>query len=265
MRRHLPLVFVFLLLLSCATTGPGGKQSLILIPTSQEVAIGAGMAAQVEATEQVLSDQQWQAYITEVGEKIVAVCDRHDIEYRFRVIESDQVNAFAAPGGFIYFYTGLLKEMNNEAELAAVVAHEISHVVARHSSKRLQAAMGVALAYELAFGEDGGGEALGTAINLGMGLVFAKYSRDNEREADQYGIHYMVEAGYDPRGALGMFDKLAALGGQGAPNVFEQLASSHPDTQERIANAKAQIAKLGQQPGGYSGETKYQGMLARLK
>ena len=264
MRKYVPLVLILLLLLSCATTGPGGKQSFILIPTSQEVAIGAGMAAQVEATEKLLDDQQWQAYITEVGESIVAVCDRHDIEYHFKVIESDQVNAFAAPGGFIYFYTGLLKEMDNEAELAAVVAHEISHVVARHSSKRLQAALGVALAYELAFGDDGGGEALGTAINLGMGLVFAKYSRDNEREADQYGIYYMQQAGYDPRGALGMFDKLAALGRSGAPNVFEQLASSHPDTEERITNAKAQIAKMGQ-VGGRTNESRYTTMLARLK
>lgn len=265
MKRSLPLVLILLLLLSCATTGPGGKQSFILIPSSQEVAIGAGMAAQVEATEKVLDDQQWQAYLTEVGDKIVSVCDRRDIEYRFRVIDSDQANAFAAPGGFIYFYTGLLKEMDNEAELAAVVAHEISHVVARHSTKRLQAAMGVALAYELVFGgDDSSSAALSTAINIGMGLVFAKYSRDNEREADNYGIYYMDKAGYDPRGALGMFDKLAALGGRGGANVFEQLVSSHPDTQERIANAKSQISAM-RPTGGATNETRYKSMVARLK
>jgi len=114
-RCSFALIILTVLLVSCATTGPGGKQSLVLIPTSQEVAIGAGMAAEVEATETILADQVWQDYVTEVGEKIVAVCDRRDIGYRFRVIESDQVNAFAAPGGFIYFYTGLLKQMDDES------------------------------------------------------------------------------------------------------------------------------------------------------
>jgi predicted Zn-dependent protease len=127
------------LLLSCATTGPGGKKSFVVIPTSQEVAIGAGMAEEVEKTQKVLRDSSWQTYLNEVGQKIVTVCDRTDIEYRFTVIESDQINAFAAPGGFIYFYTGLLSRMENEAEMAAVMAHEISHVVARHGVKRLQA------------------------------------------------------------------------------------------------------------------------------
>ncbi|MEE8575827.1 MAG: M48 family metalloprotease, partial [candidate division Zixibacteria bacterium] len=125
-----PLLLTFLF--SCATTGPGGNKSLVLLPSSYEVEIGAGMAEQVEGSETVLKDAQWQAYLTEVGDRIVRVCDRTDIKYQFKVIKSDQVNAFAAPGGFIYFYTGLLRLMDNEAEMAAVVAHEVSHVVARH-------------------------------------------------------------------------------------------------------------------------------------
>ncbi|UCD64410.1 MAG: M48 family metalloprotease, partial [Candidatus Zixiibacteriota bacterium] len=240
------LMSLLALLLSCATTGPGGKQSFIIIPTSQEVSIGAGMAQQVEETEKLLEDSLWQDYLNEVGQKIAAVSDRKDIEYHFKVIESDQINAFAAPGGYIYFYTGLLREMDNEAEMAAVVAHEISHVVGRHSIKRLQAALGVAAAYQLVFGEEGASDVLNAAIGIGMGMLFADYSRDNEREADQYGIIYMTKAGYNPMGALGMFEKLAALGGGGEYSVFEKLAASHPATQERIANAKTQIA--GMQP-----------------
>jgi len=258
-------IVLSILILSCATTGPGGKTSLIIIPSSQEVAIGAGMAEQVEQSEKVLDDPVWQSYLNECGQKIVAVCDRRDITYQFRVIESDQINAFAAPGGYVYFYTGLLREMDNEAEMAAVMAHEISHVVARHGIKRLQTALGVATAYQLVFGEEGGSQVLNVAINVGLSLLFADYSRDNEREADSYGIHYMVKAGYHPDGAIGMFEKLAALGGGGDQGVFEKLASTHPATKERISNARAQIAGMQPLPPGVTlGKTKYQEMLKRL-
>lgn len=252
-------------LLSCATTGPGGKTSLIFIPASQEIAIGEGMAKQVETEEKVLNDQEWQAYINEVGQKIVKVCDRQDIQYQFKVIESDQINAFAAPGGYVYFYTGLLKEMENEAEMAAVMAHEISHVVARHSVKRIQAAMGVTLAYELVFGESGSSQALDAAIGIGMGLSFASYSRSNEREADEFGLVYLVKAGYNPQGAVTMYEKLAAMGG-GDRSVFEQLSSTHPDTQERINNAKNQIDGMKPLAGNLQFNTdRYAKMKARLK
>ncbi len=252
-------------LLSCATTGPGGKKSLIIIPTAQEVAIGAGMAEEIARTEKVLDDSLWQAYLDEVGQKIVAVCDRRDIEYNFTVIESDQVNAFAAPGGHIYFYVGLLREMGNEAEMAAVVAHEISHVVARHGVKRLQAALGVAAAYQLAFGGEGAEAVIDAAIGLGMNLAFAGYSRSNEHEADSYGIHYMVKSGYDPNGALGMFEKLAALGDSGSSNTYERLARSHPETRERISNAQSQIAGMQPlRPGLVMNGERYQQMLGRL-
>ncbi len=262
--RVVPFLIVAALFLSCATTGPGGKKSFVIIPSSQEVAIGAGMAEEVEKAEKALQDSSWQAYLNEVGQTIVAVCDRTDIVYHFTVIESDQVNAFAAPGGYVYFYTGLLRRMDNEAEMAAVLAHEISHVVARHGVKRLQAALGAGLAYELVFGSDPSA-AVETAIQVGMGLVFSGYSRDNEREADRFGIHYMVQAGYDPNGAIGMFEKLAALGGEGYSNVFEQLAASHPETQERIANARAQIVEMQPLPANLTmGAQRYLQMLKRL-
>ncbi|MCH9024180.1 MAG: M48 family metalloprotease [candidate division Zixibacteria bacterium] len=264
-KHILLLIIVSLYFCSCATTGPGGKKSLIIIPTSQEVAIGSGMAEEVSKTEVTLPDSVWQNYLNEVGQRIVRVSDRKDIEYHFTVIESDQINAFAAPGGFVYFYTGLLREMNSEAEMAAVMAHEISHVVARHGIKRVQSAMGVQLAYALVFGGDDAGAAVNAGIGLGMGLLFADYSRGAEREADQYGIHYMIKAGYDPAGAVDMFETLGRLGGERSGNVFEKLVSSHPETQERIANAKSQISKQQPLPKHLSlGKEKYQLMLKRL-
>ena len=264
----LGVLLLGVILLGCATTGPGGKQSLIIVPENQEIAIGAGMAKEVETTEKVLNDSLWQAYLNEVGQKIVKVSDRSNLEFHFTVIESDQINAFAAPGGYVYFYTGLLKGMESEAEMAAVMAHEISHVVGRHGIKRLQSALGVTLAYQLVFGSDGSSsETMNAVINVGMGLLFADYSRENEREADEFGIHYMVKAGYNPQGAVTMFNKLATLGGQqGEASVFEKLSSSHPETQERISNAVNQIEEMKPLPCNLDfGTTKYEQMKKRLK
>ncbi|MGH8016375.1 MAG: M48 family metallopeptidase, partial [Candidatus Zixiibacteriota bacterium] len=146
-----------------------------------------------------------------------------------------------------------------------VMAHEISHVVGRHSIKRIQSAMGVALAYQLVFGGNNPSAAVDAAIGIGMGLAFAGYSRDAEREADQFRIHYMVKAGYNPQGAVAMFETLARLGGSGQSGVFEKLASSHPETQERIANAKRQIAEMSPLPQGLTDDqSRYETMVKRL-
>jgi predicted Zn-dependent protease len=265
MKRCLILtVAVGLLFCACVTTGPGGAKSFIIIPTSQEVAIGQGMAEQLSQTEKSLPDSAWQAYLNQVGQKIVAVCDRKDLQYRFTVVQDDQVNAFASPGGYVYFYTGLLRQMDNEAELAAVMAHEISHVVGRHGIKRLQMVLGVSLAYELAAG-DKNSKALETAVGVGMNLVSAQYSRDDERQADDYGMTYMIRAGYDPNGMVTMFNKLAALGGSGSADVFEKMLASHPDTQDRIAYAKTRISSMQPMPSHLTLETaKYQQMRSRL-
>ena len=142
------------------------------------------------------------------------------------------------------------------------MSHEISHVVARHGAKRLQAAMGASLAYELVMGKSDS-KAFQTAVNVGMSLLFAGYSRENEREADEYAVTYMVRSGYDPAAMETMFDKLAASGSES--NAFEKLVSSHPETQERIANTKAAIARHKPMPTNLTmGRDRYQQMKKRL-
>lgn len=150
--RKVFIGFLFLIL-SCATTGPGGKKSLILIPTSTEVEIGREVSSGVESTEKLLNNQRVQNYVNDIGQKIVKVCDRRDIKYTFKVIDKAEVNAFACPGGFIYIYTGLIKIMDNEAQLAAVLAHEVGHIVARHSVKRLQAVYGYSILMDVLLGD----------------------------------------------------------------------------------------------------------------
>lgn len=241
------LVAATLLLLSCATTGPGGKKSLIFISTNQEIAIGREMDQQVRESEAVLDDPLWQNYITNLGQRIVAVSDRSDLPFSFTVIESDQVNAFAAPGGYVYFYTGLLREMDTESELAAVMAHEISHVVARHSIVRVQSVLGISVLMELALGE--GSDNAKALAGAALGIVMSGYSRSQETEADNFGVTYMTRAGWHPNGMVNMFEKLKALSGHKEMGFFEMLAASHPDTDSRIAATQQQIRGMASLSG----------------
>jgi predicted Zn-dependent protease len=160
-------------------------------------------------------------------------------------------------------YTGLLKLMDSEAELAAVTAHEVSHIVARHGVKRLQQALGLSVLIELVTGKSDS-KTLETAIALGLSIALSGYSRSNEREADSYGIHYMTAAGFNPRGAVNMFEHLAEAS-PGKRNFFENMFASHPETQERISNVKAQMADMSAQALSRDlGESRYRQMKKRL-
>jgi predicted Zn-dependent protease len=257
------LTLILAALLSCATTGPGGKKDIIIISDSQEVGLGQQFDTQVRSESKVFADQQWQEYFNEVGQTIVDVCDRKNIEYHFTVIESDDINAFATPGGYVYIYTGLLKLMESEAELAAVTAHEVSHIVARHGVKRLQQALGLSVLLELVTGESDS-KTLETAIALGLSIALSGYSRSNEREADEFGIHYMTLAGFNPQGTSSMFERLASVS-PGQRNFFENMFATHPETNERISNAKAQMRQYSDEILSRDiGESRYKQMKTRL-
>jgi len=236
------LVIIGLVICSCATTGPGGKKSFILISDEQEIGLGQSVSEQVLQQEKPLADSVWQAYLTEVGQKIARVSDRSTLPFHFTVLENDQINAFATPGGYLFFYTGILRMMESEDELAAVMAHEISHVVARHSVKTIQAYYGGAIALDLILG-DKSEDLVGQVTGLVFNLALQGYGRSNEHEADEYGLLYMKNAGYNPQAMVTMFDKLAALSGdQGDRGWFENLVATHPETKERIARMKTRIA-----------------------
>jgi predicted Zn-dependent protease len=252
------------LLVSCVTTGPGGQKSFLMFGSDYEVALGADANAQILEQEKLLEDSIWQGYVSEIGQRIVKVCDRTDIAYSFGVIDSDQVNAFALTGGYIYFYTGLLRLMESESQLAAVMAHEISHVVARHGMKRVQKALIAQMGYAVVFGNSESSEVRDAALGLSLGMLFSEYSRAAESEADEYGILYMKNAGYNPNGAVEMFEHLGKAG-EKDPNMFEKLTSSHPETKDRINRAQAQIQGFGALPTSLAdGAARYQQMKKRL-
>ncbi len=240
-------VFLFMVLLTslifhCATTGPGGRKSVILISTEQEVSIGKEMAQQVEKDYKILNDVEVQNYVARVGNKLALVSDRTDLQYHFKVIESKEINAFAAPGGYIYIYTGLLKLMDSEAELAGVLGHEVGHVVARHGARRLQQVIGINILLDISLGKSS--EAVKQGVTLGIGLMLQGFSRENELEADYDAVYYLPKAGYNPQGMVNLLKKLNELDKSGH-NVIEKLASDHPPTVKRIEYAQQNIDSLG--------------------
>jgi predicted Zn-dependent protease len=241
--KKVGLLIVFLLFLSCATTGPGGRKSLILISSNEEISIGQKMAAQVDSTEKVLPDNEVQDYVNGVGQKIAHVSDRKDLPFHFRILESKEINAFATPGGYIYVYSGLLKILDDEAELAGVLSHEISHVVARHGVKKLQQVLGVQVVLSIALGSSS--QLSQDLVSTSIGIILQGYSRDNEFEADQFGTFYMEKAGYNPEGMAELLGKLDKLSDK-APTFFEKLSASHPPTKERIARVEKEITGFGE-------------------
>jgi beta-barrel assembly-enhancing protease len=236
-----------------------------LVPVKTEIELGQELATQIEAQETVLTDATVQKYVSEVFDGLVAFSsqDRPQIPFRVRVVDDhQQVNAFALPGGPVYVYTGLLLLATDEAELAGVLAHELGHVVARHSANRLATQTGLALLTSMALGEQSA-ELTQLAANVLSSSTMAAFSREDEREADRYGLRYAAAAGYDPAGLETFFGKLLQLEGGQQGGVFEGLLASHPQTRERIDALRGRIQQGGH-AGGKLERERYQTMRNRL-
>jgi len=228
--------------LSCATTGPGGKKSVILISESDELSIGQKMDAQIRTEKPIVTDRTINDYVNRTGQKIARLSDRPNLQWHYTVVDAKDVNAFAVPGGYVYVYTGLLRQLDSQAQLAGVLAHETSHVVERHSVKQIQEGMGAQVLASLIFG--GSGQATQAAVGVGLALVQRGYSRKMEEEADYDGVIYMARAGYNPEGMAQVMDKLAKLSSSGE-GFWENLASDHPPAAKRAEAVRAQIKSQG--------------------
>ncbi|MCP4728361.1 MAG: M48 family metalloprotease, partial [bacterium] len=214
-----------------------------IFSSDQEVNMGLEFSKEIENQVKMLDNDEWQDYINEVGNSIVGVCDRQDIEYTIKIVDdSSTVNAFALPGGFVYLYSGLLIKADNEAEIAGVIAHEIGHIVGRHGMKKLTSIYGYQLVISLALGTDSRQlERMVADVIVGAGML--KYGRQNEFEADRYGINYTYAAGYDPDGLVTFFEKLGELHNS-EPTALEKMLSTHPMPKDRISNARTLITNL---------------------
>ena len=235
------LSFVFLV--GC-TTNPatGEKQFTALLSPKQEALVGAQEHEKIQATYGEFVSGPLAEYVRDIGYKIAVNTELEDVQYQFFVLDSPVVNAFALPGGYIYVSRGLLALANNEAELAAVIAHEIGHVTGRHAAERVSqnflSSLGATI---LSAAVDVPG--IGNAAGLGSELYIKSYSRDQEHEADGLGVRYLARAGYDP-GAMASFlssleahDALEAkLAGRLGKRAFSYF-STHPRTQDRIESS----------------------------
>lgn len=244
------------LLAGCTTNAATGESQLATIMSAEDEA-QAGAAAHpkiVAAYGGVYSDDRVGEYVALVTSRIGKGSDRPDIAYRVTVLNSPVVNAFALPGGYVYVTRGLLALVDDEAELAGVLGHEIGHVIARHGAQRQTAALGASVIGAV-LGAVVGSQAVNQVVGLGGQGLLAGYSRDQEYEADALGVRYLARAGYDPY-AQGDFlavmeeqRKLQAfVTGQKYDNSADWLAS-HPATPERVAAARAHAADTGVLPG----------------
>ena len=211
----------------------------------REIALGKGLAQEVERTSKLIDDPVVVEYVNRVGQNLVRNSDAR-VPFTIKVIDSDEVNAFALPGGFFYVNSGLILRAQEESELAGVMAHEISHVIARHGTKQATKGemMQLATIPLILLGPGGwAGYGIYQALNLAIPLSYLKFSRDDEREADYLGIQYMYKAGYDPNSYVTFFERIQA-DEKRRPGSIPRLFSTHPPTPERIELAQKEIARV---------------------
>jgi len=233
---------------ACSVNPVTGQRELSLISEQQEVALGAEASQQVAQQLGLVEDDALQQYVADLGRRLAATSERPDLPWQFAVVDDPTPNAFALPGGYIFVTRGLASLLTSEAELAAVLGHEIGHVAARHSVSQMSRAqlaqlglgLGVILSPEIA--------QLGDLLGSGLQLLFLKYGRDDERQSDELGFRYMLAAGYDVDEMDDVFRALLAAGEQAGASPLPGWLSSHPTEAERIATAEQRAASLTDRP-----------------
>src|SRR5262249_25217280 len=219
------------------------KGTINFVSLDREIAMGRDMAQQVEQESKLLKDPVINEYVNRVGQNIVRNSDAK-VPFTIKVIESDEINAFALPGGFFYVNSGLILAADDEAELAGVMAHEIAHVAARHGTEQESKGQLVNFAsLPLIFVAGPIGYGIQQAANLLVPLGFLKFSRSMEEEADYLGIQYLYKTGYDPSAMVRFFEKLQAKE-KAKPGSMSKLFSTHPPTGNRIAKVEDAITTV---------------------
>src|SRR6201998_2628817 len=216
-----------------------------LYSLEREIALGKGLAQEVERSSKLIDDPTVTEYVNRVGQNLVRNSDAR-VPFTIKVIDSDEVNAFALPGGFFYVNSGLILRAQEESELAGVMAHEISHVTARHRTKNATKGelMQLATIPLILLGPGGwAGYGIYQGLNLAIPITYLKFSRDAEREADYLGLQYMYKAGYDPNSYVTFFERIQA-DEKRRPGTIPKVFSTHPPTPERIENTQKEIARI---------------------
>ena len=236
MKKQLILICLSASLLisnSCAVNPVTGKKQLVLMSESQEIAMGAATDPEIVAQYGRYEDKILQDFITQKGNEMAAISHRPDLKYEFKIVDSEVLNAFAVPGGYVYFTRGIMAHFNNEAEFAGVLGHEIGHITARHSvSQQSKAILGqvgligsMILVPQVAeFAEP---------LSEGLGLLFLKFGRDAERQSDELGVEYSSKIGYDAKEMAGFFNTLERQSSGSESAELPDFLSTHPNPGDR--------------------------------
>jgi beta-barrel assembly-enhancing protease len=260
-KRNTSLLAVVLATFLAAGCGSGGG-NFNLISVEEEWQMGAQLSQEVARQVRFNNDPAVNAYVRNMGQRIVAQAAPpfNQLPWQFHVVQDDAINAFAIPGGHVYVNTGLINNSDNASELAGVMAHEISHVLARHSTEQLSRQYGLSAIAGAVLGQNPSTLAA-IAAQIAAGGAMASFSREAEREADEIGSHAMAAAGYNPLGMATMFEELLEHR-QGQPGRVEQFFSTHPLTENRVRDARARAQQLGSR--GVTDEREFQEIKRRV-
>jgi len=242
MNRFYKIILVVLLFIfsGCATYyNPVTKKvEYTFYSEKDEIDMGVAMDKKLQKELKIVSTP---AKIEEIGQKIANACDRPNLKYTFRVVEGEDINAFSIPGPFVYIYTGLLKNAEDD-EIACVIGHEIGHICARDGVHRLQTQLLYSIPAAVLL-SNARSEAIQKSVDTIFNLTMLKYSREDELRADALGVIYAYRAGYKPEGMITFFRKLQEIEKKN-PKIIPAFLSDHPDIEERIKNVQATITNL---------------------
>lgn len=260
-RRSFIVSVFFIIAHGCAVNPVTGKRELSIISPEQEVSMGKKnyIPYQQQQGGAYSVDPNLSRYVTDVGKKLVAVSDRPGLPYEFAVINNSVPNAWALPGGKIAVNRGLLTLLEDEAQLAAVLAHEIVHAAAKHSVQKMQQDMILGITIQAASAatqNTGYGDTIAAGAGLGAGLWSAKYGRSQELQSDEVGMRYMKAAGYDPLAAVELQETFVRLSQQSGNSAANSLFASHPPSKERVSKNTETAKALG--VGGNRNRAQYQ-------
>lgn len=262
MRKLLELAWpiaVIILFSGCSVNPATGKQQFNLVSEAQEIALGQEADPSIVAQYGVYQDPDLEGWIDTLGQQIAAISERPELPWTFRLLDDPLVNAFALPGGFIYLTRGILAHLGSEAEVVGVLGHEVGHVTARHGASQMSKGMlaqvglgaaSIAVSPELGPAVD--------ALGSGMGLLFLKFGRDDERQADSLGVRYSLATGFDPRSLADVFDTLDRVSGGEEAGRPPGWLSTHPSPGNRQQLLDAEVARLNPRLDGLKvGELTY--------
>ena len=218
-----------------------GEEESYIYSTDKEVQMGTAIDKQVEEEYKMAEDPLMQKRVEDIGKRIVAVCDRKDIEYHFKVLEDEEVNAVSLPGGYVYIFKGLIEKVSSDDELAGVIGHEVGHIVARHSIKKLQAQQLYTLLMIATAASSQSGQ-VASAADLAFTQIMLGYSREDELLADQLGTRYAKLAGYNPQGMITFLTKLQDLNRR-RPLQPINYFKTHPYVPDRVRIVKQELGQ----------------------